>query len=126
MANKTNVEFFQSDDVLLQFAILNASQTLAVDVSTWSISFMLKRVLRDLDVAKLLEKTTASGDVFLVGTFDPDPTVNTQRVRVKVNAADLATIEPGVCKYELKRMDASFEAVLAYGNATLIRSVHRQ
>lgn len=126
MANKTNVQFFQSDDVLLQFAILNASQTQAVDVSTWVMSFMLKRSLKDLDAVKLLEKTTASSAIFLVGTFDPDPTVNTQRVRVKIDAVDLAVIDPGVCKYELKRMDVGFEAVLAYGNSTLIRSVHRQ
>lgn len=127
MAKETRLTLRQSVDYVFEHSILTTTEDAAIDISGWTLSWMLKRYLGDEDDAALLEKTTAaSGGISIAGTFDADVSANTQRALVSIEADDTRDLASGVRFYELKRMDAGFEAVLAYGVMTLVRGVHRQ
>lgn len=123
MSKETNVELFLGVDHQFEFTILNAGETAAIDVATWTLSWMLKRRWSDADAAKLLQKTSGSG-ITITGTFNATPGTNTQRVVVTIADEDTDALAQGKRYYELKRTDAGFETILAYGALTLKKGVH--
>lgn len=124
MAKETAAELFLGTDYEYPFTILNAAEDTAINISGWTLSWMVKRKKSDADANKLLEKTTGSG-ITISGTFNADPDVNTQKATVSVADTDTDTLPAGLVYYELKRTDAGSETVLAYGPLDLKRSVHR-
>lgn len=85
---------------------------------------MVKLAPSDADAAALVTKTTAAG-IAIAGAFNSVPGTNAQRATVTVDDTDTATLTAGVRAWELKRTDAGYETVLAYGALTLRRGVHR-
>jgi hypothetical protein len=124
MAKATNLRLFIGTDFSYSFAILSSDEVTAEDVSTWAISWMLKTDSNVADASASLTKTTSSG-ITITGTFNTVPATNTQRVVVAIDDTDTTSLIAGGYVWELKRTDAGSETVLAYGNLTLIRSVHQ-
>ena len=111
-------------DRTFTFHILNEAETAAINIASWSLTFMLKRTKNQLDAAALLTKTVGSG-IAITGSFDSNPAVNTQRAVVTIADTDTDPLAPGMCIGEIKRMDAGFETPLALGPIELKRGVVR-
>jgi hypothetical protein len=106
------------------FDIRDEAEAVSLDINTWDLSWMLKRKLPDEDANALLTKTIGSG-ITVAGTFNADPASNAQRATTVIVDTDTDTLRPATCHWELKRTDAGFETVLAYGTVELKRGVHR-
>lgn len=124
MAKLQAFTMFLGQDFQCIFTIKNRAETACIDVSTYAMSFMVKRTLDDPDSAKILAVTTAGG-IVVSGTFHSDPDTNTQVVTVTLLAAYTDDAPRGECQYELKRTDSGSETPLAYGPVLLKRGVHR-
>lgn len=119
-AVETNLQYWLGTDNSWEFTIYTDpdDRTTIRDVTGYTTNFMVKRYLSDADGSALL---TASGTVS--GTFNSDPSVNTQVVTVTV--ADTSTdteIVPGTAHWALKRTDDGSEKVLAFGMITMRRA----
>lgn len=124
MAEETKVSLYIGTDFDYAFHILNEAKTQAIDITGWTLSWMLKRKATDEDVDALLVKTTTAGGVVIAGAFNATPGLNLQRATVTVQDTDTDALAAASCRFELKRMDAGVETVLADGPLTLKRSVH--
>jgi hypothetical protein len=124
MAKETTATLYLGADHTYPFTILNQAETLAVDISGWALSWMVKRRKSDADAAAVLTKTTVSG-IVISGTYNATITTNTQVATVTVADTDTDAIAEGLYHYELKRTDAGLETPLAFGTLTLKRGVHR-
>ena len=124
MAKETALELFQGEDRLYVFTVLNVAETAAIDISGWTLSWMVKRYNGDADLSALVSKTTSAG-IVISGTFNATPAVNTQVATVTVDDTDTISVSEGTYSHELKRMDAGFETVLSYGVFELIQGVVR-
>lgn len=124
MAKETATSLDLGTDHQFVVEIRDGTETVAIDVSTWALSFMVKRRLSDADVDALITKTNAGG-IVIAGVFSSDPVVNLQRVTITVADTDTDAIVPGLARYELKRMDPGLETVLAFGYMELVKIVHR-
>lgn len=114
-------EWFIGTDHQFEFGPVVDGDGVAIDVSTWTLSWMMKRRLNDPDLSAILTKTPT-----VTGTHNPDPALSTQRVVVSIADTDTDPLVARVdYRHELKRTDAGSEAVLAYGTAVLKRGVHR-
>lgn len=126
MAKQTSDSIFLGTDFQRVFEIRDDDETAAIDISGWAISWMVKRFKDQADNVALLTKTTTGGHITIGGSFNADPTVNTQRATLSVLDTDTDTaINDGMYWWELKRTDAGFETVLAYGSFECIQGVHR-
>lgn len=123
MAKQTNTRLFLGEDKALEFTIYNDAETAIVNITGWSLSFMIKRYKSDADGAALLTKTTGSG-IVISGTYNSIPATNTQIATVTILDTETTGLAEGLAYYELKRMDANFETVLAYGTLQLPKAVH--
>ena len=124
MAKQTALELFQGEDHKYVFTIKNGAQTTCIDIAGWTLSFMVKQYKSDADLSAVVTKTTAAG-IVISGTFNANPAVNTQVATVTVDDTDTIAVTDRLYSYELKRMDAGFETVLAYGTFNLIQGVIR-
>lgn len=97
---------------------------LAPDVSTWALSWMLKRKRSDEDVDAVITKTTGSGGITVTGVYNATPALNTQTVHVTLDDSDAAGEDERLCVAELKRMDDGAETVLVQGTLLLKQGVH--
>jgi hypothetical protein len=105
--------------------ILNEPEDAAIDITGWTLTWLLKRSRHHLDAAALLSKTTGAGQIVISGVFNASPAVNTQRCVVTIADTDTDAFTPGMCVAEIKRMDAGFETPLASGALELKRGVVR-
>ncbi len=119
MAKDTAVTMFVGEDRLLEMHVKNLAEDTSINVSGWTIAFLLKRKLSNADASALITKTAA-----VAGTFNSDPDTNTQRATVTIEDSDNVSLTPGLCFWEMKRTDAGFETVLGYGRFNLRRGVH--
>ena len=124
MAEQGSDEIFIGSDVRRHFHVQNEAKTAALDIAGWSLSWMVKRRRHDADAAALLTKTTGGGAIAIAGAFDATPATNAQRATLTLADTDTDAIQEGQYHWELKRMDAGFEAPLVYGILTFRRGVH--
>ena len=124
MAKETALTQFQGEDRRYVFTQLDSTELVALDITTWALSFMVKRYKSDADGSALIAKTTASG-IVISGTFDSVPATNTQIATVTMEDTDTTVLADGLFSWELKRTDAGFETVVAFGPFDLIQGVHR-
>lgn len=99
--------------------------TVAIEITGFALSFMLKKSLSDADAAAKLTKTTAGGGIAIAGTFNATAASNLQRATVTIADTDTDALAPGLHYWELKRTDAGLETRMAYGKVVLVRGVHR-
>jgi hypothetical protein len=119
-----NRVFFDAD-YRLRFPIVDA-EGVPIDVSGWAFSWTLRRKANTPD-PPLIRKTSADG-ITVTGTYDVDPTANTQRVVVALSDKDTydpdndLLVREGTYVYGLKRTDDGSETVVAFGKLKLWRS----
>lgn len=89
MAVRVDLDYVIGSDFDFVFEIRNGPKTLAVDVSLFDLSWMIKADLDDADADALVTKTLEDDAIEIEGTFAEDPDDNTQRVRVHMFAGDL-------------------------------------
>lgn len=124
MAKETNLELYTNTDRDYEFPVLDETETTAINITGWALSFMIKRSIEDPDRHALVTKTTGAG-IVISGSFNVDPTLNTQLATVSVADSDTERLTAAPCVYELRRTDAGFETPLAFGKLSLKQSVHR-
>ena len=121
MARQQNLgmsaEWFVGEDKSLPFEVYSQDEATIENVTGWAMQWVLRRVQGGDDVK--LSKTTSGGGVAISGTYNADPAVNTQRVTVTVADTDTQFFQPGLYMHTLKRTDAGFATVLAYGQVFL-------
>lgn len=123
MAVKADLELYLNTDFNFLFTIYNATETAIVDVSTWSLSWIVKTHPQDADASALITKTTSSG-ITISGTYNSVPSTNTQVVNVDIDDTDTTSIKPGLYVWELKRTNDGNETVLAHGRIAILASAH--
>ena len=103
-----------------------AGNVIPVDVTGWTLVWVLKKLASS--ATALITKTVGSG-IAITGTYDSDPSVNTQRIAVSLDNTDTydvsaggAKVKPGTYEYALKRLDAGSETILAYGTLELLQA----
>ena len=126
MATKFDIRqddrWFKNTDYTIKFKAWEKDGKTPRDVTGYTLSWMLKRRLSDLDSAAILTKTT-SGGITITGTFDSNPVLNTQLIEVLIADTDTVNVKPGVYAHELKRTPG-IKTVLCFGSAVLLGSVH--
>lgn len=88
------------------------------DISGFSLSWLVKKRVSDLDASALITKTTASGGITI--TDGPNGIC-----LVSVLDSDTINLAHGTYVHELKRLDAGLETVYCHGSAILLPSAHR-
>jgi len=111
---------FRGTDHEFPVTVLNAAQTAAIDITTFALSFVMRRTKSG---PILLTKTTPTG-ISIGGTYNADPDVNTQVATVIIADTDTDDLAVGNYYYEVKRTDAGFESVIVQGTVPLERSLH--
>lgn len=119
----STVTVYLGTDHALVFTIKNAAETACLDITSYTLTWMLKRYVDDADGSAILTKTLASG-IAISGTFNSDPDVNTQVATVTILDTETDSVSPGLYYQELKRTDAGLEAVLAVGPLDFVKGVH--
>ena len=125
MAKQTDAEYFIGTDYAFVYTVLNEAETQALDIATWSLNWMVKKRVGQADVDAILTKSTGGSGIVVSGSYNVNPSVNTQVATVSVADTDTDGLRSGTYQFELKRMDSGFETVLAYGELVLIQPVHR-
>lgn len=127
--------FFDTDRIL-EFTVYESGSTddqiaagtaVPQDVTGWALGWTMRK---KTDGPALISKTTTAGTVQIVGSYDADPNVNTQRVRVILkdtdtydpNVTPVVNIPAGTYQHGLKRLDAESEDVIAYGVFVLLQA----
>ena len=120
MARRRNIDaddhLFVGEDKSLMFTIVTAAGA-TQDITGWTLSWMLKANLTDLDASASLTKTTSSG----ITLTTPTSGICT----VSIADTDTDSLAAGLYYHELKRTTAGSETILSYGTCLLQRSVHR-
>lgn len=124
MAKQTALQLFQGEDRRFIFTVLDNTETAAVDIAAWTLSWMLKRYKSDPDGSALVTKTTGTG-IAVSGVYNIVPATNTQIATVTVDDTDSIAVPGGLYAHELKRMDPGFETVLSHGTFNLEQGVIR-
>jgi hypothetical protein len=120
----SHIDIELGTDDRLTYQIVDADDpSAAIDVSAWTLSFMVKRDVNAPDASALLTKTSASG-VTVEGTYAPLAGDSTQMVVVTIQDTNTDALKSGHAIRELKRMGNDVEQILHRGPVRLIRTVH--
>ena len=86
------------------------------DVSSWTLEWSMRKTQTSSGAA-ILSKSTDLGGVVVSGVYDPDHSINQQKVLINFADTDTALLKGNV-KYahSLKRMDDTNEVVLMFGD----------
>ncbi len=132
MAEKVNIDstdgWFIGEDQVFNFHILTPPSAVTgirtpVDIAGWTFEWKVRINRGDSDPAPL---TKASGSgIAIVGTYNADRDLNTQRVQVTVSSADTDPLAPRKYWHSLKRTNAGSETILADGTADLQQATTR-
>jgi hypothetical protein len=109
--------FIGEDKTLGPGTIYQQNKRIPQDITGWSVSYMIKRSLDDLDVDAVLQKTTASGITLTTPTSGI--------MNITIADTDTDGLTAGRYYHEVKRTDAGQETVLAKGTCVLQQGVHR-
>ena len=124
MAELYNDQMFTKSDCRRIFHIKNDELTTSVDISGWTLSWMVKKYKDQADAAAILTKTTTGGAIVIGGSWNSDPDVNTQRATLTITDTDVATVPARLYHWELKRTDDGFEVPLVLGVIDIVDGVH--
>jgi hypothetical protein len=111
---------FKGTDHEFPVTVLNSAQTAAIDITSFALSFVMKRTKSG---SAVVTKTTPSG-ISIGGTYDADPDVNTQVATVIIADTDTDDLPTGNYYYEVKRTDAGLESIIVQGTVPLERALH--
>src|SRR3990170_2481179 len=100
MANRVDIEFTKGEDVTLQLTVKDAAGVV-VNVTGWAASFGV-------------------GALTKTGSVVDGPN---GRIDITLLDDDTNTLTVGSFPYDVKRTDAGFETVLAYGTLRVLQNV---
>jgi hypothetical protein len=124
MAKNHPTSAFIKSDFQKVFEIRDDAETACINISGWTLSWMVKRYKDQADAAAILTKTTTGGAIVISGSFNADPDVNTQVATLTIADTDTTSVAPRMYWHELKRMDAGFEVPLVVGAFDFQDGVH--
>lgn len=108
--------FFTNADKLVTFAIKQADEVTAQNITGWALSWMMKRRATDADASALITKVTPAG---ITITDGPNGLC-----QFTVTDENTAAVAAGLYVHELKRTDAGSETPLCEGTVVLRQSKH--
>jgi peptidoglycan/xylan/chitin deacetylase (PgdA/CDA1 family) len=121
MAREANItkdhDFFTGTDYTIKFPVTQADGVTPEDVSSWALSWVLKKRKTDADADAKVSRVTGGGGIVISGE-DNDV------VEVLVSDSHTFDLPAGSYYHELKRTDEGSETVLAYGSVALQKSAH--
>lgn len=123
-SNVGTIELKVGENRQYTYTIKNGAQTAVVDITGWTLSWMVKKRVTDTDANAILTKTTTAGGIAISGIFNADPLLNTQKATVSIADTDTNGKTPGEYAVELKRMDVGAKTPLAEGRLRLLKGVH--
>lgn len=99
------------EDKILELSVTDDDGA-AVDMTGWTVQFVMQRRLGE-------SPSTLSLAATIVGTYNADPNLNTQRARVTLTDTDHTDALSAVAySYSWKRVDPGLETVLRFGTMT--------
>lgn len=112
----TGFAWLLGTDFVIETTVYTTPEHIAcIDATTYQeITFRIRQGVPS--GAAVVTKTLESG-ITITGTFNSNPSLNTQVVKVAVAAADTATLNPGPYYWTLERQDAAGLAPLFAGTA---------
>jgi hypothetical protein len=109
-------DWFLGEDKFLNFQIFGRDGIAPVDVTGWSLIWVLRKSDNAPDPA-ILSKATPD-DIQIIGDFASDAASSTQRIRIFFANEDIAALKAITYRYSLKRVDDGLAGVLSFGNCT--------
>lgn len=109
--------WFAGEDKAFIDTIYQADGVTPENITSWAISFMVKKRAADLDSLAKVVKTVTDGGIAITSAASGIITIT-------VFAADTVAINPGTYRYEIKRTNTGQETVLTYGSCVIRQSVH--
>lgn len=85
---------------------------LPIDMTSWTLLFDVRKKDNSADPAIVSKMPN------IIGVFNVDRSVNTQRALVTVTDTDMNEFKAGTYRHSWKRMDDGSETVLAWGDFT--------
>jgi hypothetical protein len=122
-------EFFLGEDKFIDLAIFDEDEVTPLDVTGMSLEWNMRKKDNSPD-PPLLVKQLSNGTLSIIGTYNINPAINTQRVRLKFVPAD-TWATPQVIKahiayrHSLKRLDSTMKNILSYGSITFMQATER-
>lgn len=129
--------FYFDTDRVIEFAIyagtptideIEASTAVPQDVAGWTFAFQVRKKVSD--ALPKIDKQSGDG-ISIIGTYNVDPDINTQRVQVTIEDSDTydptpasgaaVDLAPGDYVYALKRLGEGTETILVEGTFTLLK-----
>lgn len=118
-------EWFTNTDRNLDFEVLDADpqeNALAAPIDIASGGYTMSWTLSEDETVAAVKHINAHA-VTIVGVYNANRALNTQRARVTILASETASIEGNRIRYhELRRTNAGAKAVLCFGDAYLWQS----
>jgi hypothetical protein len=124
-------KFFLGEDKVVDISVVGADNVTPYDVSLVSLEWNLRKTDGGPDPAIMTKTPT------IVGVYNADPLINTQRVRVTFASDDtdpLVTVTKNppyklkanvAYRHSLKRKDVGHEAIVSYGSFTFLQATER-
>lgn len=128
MAREFNItaadKFFLGEDKVIEFTILGLDDVTPLELGGVPLEWSMRKTDKASDPAILASTPIGSIELTLVGVYSPNPTINTERVRLTFVPADTRTgIKPGVpYRHSLKRTDIGNNNILSYGSITFLQA----
>lgn len=127
MANEVNItvadKFFLGEDKVLSFTVTDRAGV-PLDASTWTLEYVVRKNDKTT-VEAIPTKTKLNGGILVVGTFNVNPAVNTQKVQIFFPSDDTTKLKPytvQVYRHSLKRTDVGEEGILVYGSISFLQA----
>lgn len=115
-------KWFLGEDKILSFIVFSSDGIAPIDFSAWTIEFVVRKKDKSTDLIIPI-KTFANSGLHIVGVFNVDPAVNTQRLIVSSPSDDTTLLKAGFpYRYSIKRTDTDNEEILVYGSITFLQA----
>ena len=102
---------FVGEDKTLKIVLSPAPGEITVpSMASWTILFDVRKKDNSSDPAIFSKQATVTG------TYDPDPAVNQEFAFVTLSDTEMNTVKARTYRHSWKRMDDTFETVLARGD----------
>lgn len=102
-------KLFVGEDKILRLTVQDVD-SVPVDIGGWAIKLIVRKHDKDLDPA-IFDKNAS-----IVGFYNVDPLVNTQKAEVQLTDTEMNTVKAKTHRYSWKRMDDGSETILRFGD----------
>ena len=117
--------FYIGEDVVMRVQVYKRDDVTPDDLSTWTLYTFTLKDKRD-DAAALFQKTEADGITVVNGdptNFPEEVTGASSVLRIAIPDTDTDALTAGLKAFQVKRMDAGSEGIVAIGTVEVGQSV---